>query len=234
MDPEHLAAFRLWLRGLRRTDGIMIDNMTELLAAHDHWRTIAGDMLAECAAQRARAERAEQETADARHGMTTARAERDEAQRLCSSVQAEGFSDLAWATKPHAKTTQRLCSGKRRAAFLFGYEAAARLYPEDAPSEQPDLIDTTTDATGVHHGDTSEPGEPMSEGYKPLTAEDLVGRVVRSAGHGGDHPLPRWSWVGRVFGLGSTSSTRLCERFGVDPEEMLGEYPDDGEPGGER
>jgi hypothetical protein len=26
-----------------------------------------------------------------------------------------------------------------------------------------------------------------------------------------------WSVVGRLFGLGSTSATELCQRFGLDP-----------------
>jgi hypothetical protein len=56
--------------------------------------------------------------------------ERDEAQLLCSSVQNEGF-ELVWATKPHKYVTGWVCTGKRRAAFLFGDTAAARLYPEE-------------------------------------------------------------------------------------------------------
>ena len=55
-----------------------------------------------------------------------------------------------------------------------------------------------------------------------LTAEDLVKRAVASAGHGEREELPRWSWVGRIFGVGSTSAAHLCRHFGFDPDETRG------------
>lgn len=78
--------------------------------------------------------------------------------------------------------------------------------------------------------DTREQAQPVTaKGYlnRTLTAEALVERAVRNAGHGGDWPMCRWSWVGRIFGLGSTSASDLCRHFDLDPDEILGTYPDD-------
>ena len=46
---------------------------------------------------------------------------------------------------------------------------------------------------------------------------DLVERAVRGAKLKG---RPRWVAVKDVFAVGSTSAHRLCERFGLDPEEV--------------
>ena len=62
-----------------------------------------------------------------------------------------------------------------------------------------------------------------------LTAEDLVLRAVSSAGHGETTELPRWSWVGRIFSVGSTSATHLCRRFGFDPDEPRGRDDTEGD-----
>jgi len=35
-----------------------------------------------------------------------------------------------------------------------------------------------------------------------------------------DSGRPRWSIIGGLFGLGSTSASRLCERFGCDPDTV--------------
>jgi hypothetical protein len=50
----------------------------------------------------------------------------------------------------------------------------------------------------------------------------LVKQAVRAAGFGELQRAPRWSHVGRIFGLGSTFSWRLCERVGEDPDELVG------------
>lgn len=55
--------------------------------------------------------------------------------------------------------------------------------------------------------------------------ELLIRRVVMTpVGYG---RMPRWSHVGAAFSIGSTSARSLCTRFGVDPDEMLGEWDDD-------
>ena len=56
---------------------------------------------------------------------------------------------------------------------------------------------------------------------KTQTDTDLVQRAVRNAMPiRSPFPLPRWSYVGGVFGLGSTSAHELCRRFGLDPDEQ--------------
>lgn len=37
----------------------------------------------------------------------------------------------------------------------------------------------------------------------------------------GNDGRPRWSLVGDLFGLGSTSSSALCTKFSIDPDEIL-------------
>jgi len=75
----------------------------------------------------------------------------------------------------------------------------------------------------------SEADPVRAEGYRDVVidAPDLVERAVRNAGRAGDHPFPRWSWVASAFGLGSTSSIKLCRRFELDPDEMVGAEPDE-------
>ena len=50
------------------------------------------------------------------------------------------------------------------------------------------------------------------------TAEKLVERAVKNA-----RPMRgtafRWAVVKMVFGCGSTTATRLCKHFGLDPDE---------------
>lgn len=59
-----------------------------------------------------------------------------------------------------------------------------------------------------------------------LTDEELIRRAVQYPPTGrGEHC--RWSLVGAVFSLGSTSSIALCRRFGCDPDDRLGRYEDD-------
>ena len=55
------------------------------------------------------------------------------------------------------------------------------------------------------------------------TDAELLEFAVRNAGHNSHSQLPRWSHVGSLTGLGSTSSILLCERFGVDPDEQVPE-----------
>lgn len=50
---------------------------------------------------------------------------------------------------------------------------------------------------------------------------ELLARVVRSKGRG--RKGPHWARVSRLFSLGSTYSAQLCRRFGVDPEEQVGQ-----------
>lgn len=79
---------------------------------------------------------------------------------------------------------------------------------------------------------------------RKLLAETLASSKAPEAGALRDHellrracanpphhrgPSLRWSLVGRVFGVGSGTATRLCKRFGLDPDESLGEWQDDDE-----
>ncbi len=50
--------------------------------------------------------------------------------------------------------------------------------------------------------------------------EDLVKRVlavIHKPCKNQNHGNALWSYVGQLFGLGSTSAHRLCERHGYDP-----------------
>jgi hypothetical protein len=53
---------------------------------------------------------------------------------------------------------------------------------------------------------------------------DLVRRAVTYAGQ--DRPVPgspRWAVVRDLFQIGGGYAIRLCQRFGLDPDESLGE-----------
>ena len=58
--------------------------------------------------------------------------------------------------------------------------------------------------------------------------EKLVERAVHMARPHCYRKLPRWVGVRDVFGWGSTTSTQLCQHFGLNPhEEVEGIYPQD-------
>ena len=81
------------------------------------------------------------------------------------------------------------------------------------------------------------------DGYSPIA---MVERAVRNARPHRTTAAPRWVAVRDVFGYGSTTSTELCRRFGLDPHETVPgahcdqehvreeseEYPDGTMPGG--
>lgn len=54
--------------------------------------------------------------------------------------------------------------------------------------------------------------------YSPLK---MVERAVRNARPHRTTEAPRWVAVMDVFGYGSTTSTELCRRFGLDPYEKV-------------
>lgn len=68
-------------------------------------------------------------------------------------------------------------------------------------------------------------------GIKLPPDSELVSRAVRNAKHRDPGPGPRWSAVADTFALGSTYATHLCRREGLDPDELVGYWPEtkDGE-----
>lgn len=50
----------------------------------------------------------------------------------------------------------------------------------------------------------------------------LLGEAVKRAGNASHLRAYRWAHVRDLFGFGSTSAYKLCERFGVDPDEYAG------------
>ena len=60
---------------------------------------------------------------------------------------------------------------------------------------------------------------------------ELITSAIRWVQNPNDLPLPRWSVVGSTFGLGSTSATRLCREFGIDPNDELIPIPRDDDGG---
>jgi hypothetical protein len=64
----------------------------------------------------------------------------------------------------------------------------------------------------------------QSERPAPEVCDDdaeLVRRAVKYVSADGEVPMPRWSYVGRLFGLGSGSARKLCRRVGENPDEVL-------------
>lgn len=49
--------------------------------------------------------------------------------------------------------------------------------------------------------------------------ERLIERAVKYAPR--ESGVPRWSTIGRVFALGSTSAINLCRQFNVDPQKVV-------------
>ena len=70
----------------------------------------------------------------------------------------------------------------------------------------------------------------MIRDVSAISDADLVERAVRNA-HAGRRRSERWVHVMEAFALGSTFATQLCHRFGLDPDETVGEYtePEDDE-----
>lgn len=58
----------------------------------------------------------------------------------------------------------------------------------------------------------------QSPEYSPIA---MVERAVRNARPHRSSEAPRWVAVMDVFGYGSTTSTELCRRFGLDPYEKV-------------
>jgi len=54
-----------------------------------------------------------------------------------------------------------------------------------------------------------------------LTEYELLTRAVKYAKPHEEGASPKWSVVGELFGLGSTSAHQLCRYAGVDPHEMM-------------
>ena len=55
-----------------------------------------------------------------------------------------------------------------------------------------------------------------------ISDDKIAWGVVANAGRGQSGLRPRWSYVADATGLGSTSAQELCERFGYDPDALVG------------
>ena len=66
----------------------------------------------------------------------------------------------------------------------------------------------------------SQPPAYDAEGQR--TDDSLLFYAIEGAASSSPMRLPRWSHVGNLFGLGSTSANLLCKRFGIDPNELVG------------
>lgn len=53
------------------------------------------------------------------------------------------------------------------------------------------------------------------------TDETLLEFAVKYAGKDSVFHYPKWNHVANMCGLGQTSATLLCKRFGVDPDEKV-------------
>jgi hypothetical protein len=66
--------------------------------------------------------------------------------------------------------------------------------------------------------------EPTPGDWTPgLTDEDLLRRAVANARSRNTRGFEHYRWVAvkEAFSLGSTYAKALCQRFGIDPDEML-------------
>ena len=64
----------------------------------------------------------------------------------------------------------------------------------------------------------------MKMTVRNIADEELLRRAVRSARdttYRKGVKYPRWVGVMRVFALGSTYAHELCQRFDLDPDEMV-------------
>ena len=63
----------------------------------------------------------------------------------------------------------------------------------------------------------------MSEpSVRNITDEELLARAVKNArARRKRERHPRWVAVMDAFALGSTYATQLCQRFSLDPDEMV-------------
>lgn len=58
---------------------------------------------------------------------------------------------------------------------------------------------------------------PLSD----ISDEDLIRRAIKASRARDGSTVPRWAAVADAFALGSTYSVELCQRFDVDPNEVV-------------
>lgn len=65
-------------------------------------------------------------------------------------------------------------------------------------------------------------GEIAVADVNDISDEELLGRAVRNARDKRSRGrVARWAIISDLFALGSTYSSQLCRRFGVDPDEEV-------------
>lgn len=70
---------------------------------------------------------------------------------------------------------------------------------------------------------TTNSGKPLTGTVADIDDVTLLARAVRSARGNYNKRVAHFRWVAvsHAFGLGSTYSCQLCERFGLDPYEEV-------------
>lgn len=66
------------------------------------------------------------------------------------------------------------------------------------------------------------PDDILERTVADISDDELLRRAVRGARNRGRGKGPRWLAVSERFALGSTFSHQLCRRFGLDPDEQVG------------
>lgn len=62
----------------------------------------------------------------------------------------------------------------------------------------------------------------MDRSVNDISDNDLLSRAVKNCRAKNSRGYqPRWVAVSDTFGLGSTYSWQLCQRFGLDPDEKV-------------
>ena len=93
---------------------------------------------------------------------------------------------------------------------------------EEFEAETPDEARQRYEAAQQREADPSVDCDRIA-GWTLPADHVLIHRLVQSPPTGRGR-LPRWSHVAWAFSVGSTTGAALCRRFGVDPDEMLGEW----------
>lgn len=70
------------------------------------------------------------------------------------------------------------------------------------------------------------PAEPGPDGGPRKTDAVLLRQAVVCAGYNRKQQ-PRWCAVMDAFAVGSTYANELCTRYGLAPDELVGDAPDD-------
>ncbi len=75
----------------------------------------------------------------------------------------------------------------------------------------------------AEHKKQKEQGPPTAKQImEERSVEDYMSWAIQQAGDQGPKRMSRWSYVSDIFGTGSGVAYALCEKYGHDPDEIVG------------